>query len=61
MPLEHFHPTIRWWFAGRFGEPTEPQREGWERIRSGRHMLIFRADLSRYNGFLGESRHLAIH
>src|SRR5437762_594906 len=40
MPLEHFHPTIRRWFAGRFGEPTEPQREGWQRIRSGRHTLI---------------------
>jgi ATP-dependent helicase Lhr and Lhr-like helicase len=40
MPLEHFYPTIRRWFAARFGEPTEPQREGWERIRSGRHTLI---------------------
>src|SRR5439155_15081713 len=40
MPLEHFHPTIRRWFAARFGEPTEPQREGWGRIRSGRHTLI---------------------
>ena len=40
MPLEHFHPTIQRWFAGRFGEPTEPQREGWQRIRSGRHTLI---------------------
>jgi len=40
MPLEHFHPTIQRWFAGRFGQPTEPQREGWGRIRSGRHTLI---------------------
>ncbi len=40
MPLAHFHPTIQRWFAGRFGGPTEPQREGWERIRSGRHTLI---------------------
>jgi ATP-dependent helicase Lhr and Lhr-like helicase len=40
MSLEHFHPTIQRWFAGRFGEPTEPQWEGWRRIRSGRHTLI---------------------
>jgi ATP-dependent Lhr-like helicase len=40
MPLAHFHPTIQRWFAARFGEPTEPQHEGWERIRSGRHTLI---------------------
>ena len=40
MPLAHFHPTIQRWFAARFGGPTEPQREGWERIRSGRHTLI---------------------
>ncbi len=40
MSLEHFHPTIQRWFSGRFGEPTEPQREGWQRIGSGRHTLI---------------------
>ena len=40
MPLEQFHPTIQRWFSQRFGEPTEPQREGWPRIRSGRHTLI---------------------
>src|SRR4051812_6196317 len=40
MPLEHFHPTIQSWFARRFGEATEPQREGWPRIRSGRNVLI---------------------
>src|SRR3954462_5533161 len=40
MPLEHFHPTIQSWFARRFGDPTEPQREGWPRIRSGRNVLI---------------------
>src|SRR5688500_17042661 len=40
MPLEQFHPTIGRWFAGRFGEPTEPQREGWPHIRSGRNTLI---------------------
>src|SRR3954463_4782513 len=40
MPLEHFHPTIQSWFARRFGEATEPQREGWPRIVSGRNVLI---------------------
>ena len=40
MSLEHFHPTIQRWFSKRFGQPTEPQREGWSRIRSGRHTLI---------------------
>src|SRR5215210_4370574 len=40
MPLALFHPTIQRWFSQRFGEPTEPQREGWPRIRSGRHTLI---------------------
>jgi ATP-dependent Lhr-like helicase len=40
MPLARFHPTIQQWFEDRFGEPTEPQHEGWPRIRSGRHTLI---------------------
>ncbi len=40
MPLTHFHPTIQRWFAQRFGEPSEPQREGWPHIRQGRHTLI---------------------
>ncbi len=40
MPLSQFHPTIQRWFAQRFGEPTEPQREGWPRIRQGKHTLI---------------------
>src|SRR5205814_9870997 len=40
MPLAGFHPTIQRWFTQRFGEPTEPQREGWPRIREGRHTLI---------------------
>jgi ATP-dependent Lhr-like helicase len=40
MPLGHFHPTIQRWFNDRFGQPTEAQREGWPRIRSGRHTLI---------------------
>src|SRR6185503_590705 len=40
MSLEQFHPTIQRWFSARFGEPTEPQREGWPRIQSERHTLI---------------------
>jgi ATP-dependent Lhr-like helicase len=40
MPLAPFHPSIQRWFTQRFGEPSEPQRQGWPRIRSGRHTLI---------------------
>ena len=40
MPLALFHPTIQRWFSERFGEPTEPQRQGWPHIRSGRNTLI---------------------
>src|SRR3954469_10149507 len=40
MPLAGFHPTIQRWFEQRFGEPTEPQREGWPLIRGGGHTLI---------------------
>ena len=38
--LAGFHPTIQRWFAQRFGEPTEPQREGWPHIRAGNHTLV---------------------
>ncbi len=40
MSLELFHPLIRQWFAGRFGEPTEPQIRGWPEIAAGKHTLI---------------------
>lgn len=40
MALDRFHPTIQRWFLARFQQPTAPQREGWPRIRSGRHTLI---------------------
>ncbi len=40
MPLTSFHPVVARWFHRRFGEPTTPQRLGWEAIRSGRHTLI---------------------
>jgi ATP-dependent Lhr-like helicase len=35
-----FHPLVDGWFRDRFGEPTEPQREGWPRIAAGRDVLI---------------------
>jgi ATP-dependent helicase Lhr and Lhr-like helicase len=40
VPLSEFHPTVQRWFAQRFGEPTEPQRQGWPHIRAGRNTLI---------------------
>jgi ATP-dependent Lhr-like helicase len=40
VALAGFHPTIQRWFAQRFGEPTEPQTEGWPRIAAGEHTLI---------------------
>src|SRR6478672_1323084 len=39
-PLASFHPTVRAWFAERFGAPSEPQRMGWPAIASGEHTLI---------------------
>src|SRR5688500_7314514 len=41
MSIECFHPAIRRWIERRFGEPTEPQRQGWPHIRTGRHTLIY--------------------
>jgi len=38
--LKDFHPAVRTWFEGRFGAPTDAQREGWPQIRSGRNVLI---------------------
>jgi ATP-dependent Lhr-like helicase len=35
-----FHPVLRQWWAGRFGEPTAAQAEGWQAIRRGEHTLI---------------------
>src|ERR687890_1240390 len=40
MPLSSFHPIVSRWFQQRFGEPTAPQRLGWEAIRAGRDALI---------------------
>ncbi|HYZ16224.1 MAG TPA: DEAD/DEAH box helicase, partial [Candidatus Acidoferrum sp.] len=35
-----FHPLVGTWFAGRYGEPTEPQIQGWPLIRAGHDVLI---------------------
>ncbi|MFL5404074.1 MAG: DEAD/DEAH box helicase [Gemmatimonadales bacterium] len=40
MPLSSFHPVVARWFRHRFGDPTPPQRFGWEAIRAGRDTLI---------------------
>ncbi len=38
--LEAFHPVVAKWFTDRFGTPTEPQEQGWPRIRKGEDTLI---------------------
>src|SRR5918993_5621285 len=35
-----FHPVLRGWWDGRFGDPTAAQSEGWSAIRRGEHTLI---------------------
>jgi ATP-dependent Lhr-like helicase len=40
MPLSHFHPIVRRWFAAELGEPTLVQQRGWRAIRERRHALI---------------------
>ncbi|HET6837044.1 MAG TPA: DEAD/DEAH box helicase, partial [Gemmatimonadales bacterium] len=40
MSLTSFHPAVARWFQQRFGEPTTPQRLGWDAIRAGRNTLI---------------------
>jgi ATP-dependent Lhr-like helicase len=35
-----FHPVLQRWWAGRFGEPTAAQLDGWRAIRRGEHTLI---------------------
>src|SRR5690349_17786978 len=37
---DDFHPVLRRWWGGRFGEPTAAQAEGWGAIRRGEHTLI---------------------
>ena len=38
--LGEFHPLVSEWFAARYGEPTEPQIQGWPVIRAGDDVLI---------------------
>jgi len=40
MPLSAFHPVTTRWFEQKFGQPTPPQRLGWQAIREGQHTLI---------------------
>ncbi|HLG21230.1 MAG TPA: DEAD/DEAH box helicase, partial [Candidatus Manganitrophaceae bacterium] len=40
MPLSLFHPVISKWFTGRFGAPTEAQRQGWPSIHRSQDTLI---------------------
>ena len=35
-----FHPAVWSWFRDKFGEPSEPQQEGWPAIRDGQNVLI---------------------
>jgi ATP-dependent helicase Lhr and Lhr-like helicase len=37
---QDFHPVLRRWWEGRFGDPTAAQTEGWRAIRRGEHTLI---------------------
>jgi ATP-dependent Lhr-like helicase len=37
---QDFHPVLRRWWDGRFGEPTAAQTQGWSAIRRGAHTLI---------------------
>ncbi len=38
--MTDFLPCVRRWFETTFSEPTQPQREGWPAIASGRDTLI---------------------
>src|SRR5579871_3232064 len=38
--LDWAHPIVREWFTSRFGEPTEPQEQGWPHILASRTTLI---------------------
>ncbi len=38
--LALFHPVIASWFARRYGEPTDIQRQAWPRIAAGEHVLV---------------------
>jgi ATP-dependent helicase Lhr and Lhr-like helicase len=38
--VSNFHPLVGDWFTARYGEPTEPQVQGWPLIRAGQDVLI---------------------
>ncbi len=40
MPLTDFHPSVKSWFAGAYGAPTEVQSEAWPAIHNNRYTLI---------------------
>ena len=40
MPLSHFTPAVRDWFASAFERPTEVQAQAWPAIATGEHTLI---------------------
>lgn len=39
-PLAPFHPAVQAWFRSAFGQPTEPQVQGWRAIARGESTLI---------------------
>jgi ATP-dependent helicase Lhr and Lhr-like helicase len=38
--VDYFTDTTRRWFEAAFAQPTEVQRQGWERIAAGEHTLL---------------------
>jgi len=40
LPLSHFTPAVRDWFASAFEGPTEVQAQAWPAIATGEHVLI---------------------
>ncbi len=40
MPMSHFTPAVRDWFAAAFERPTEAQAQAWPAIATGEHTLI---------------------
>lgn len=38
--IDQFHPLLREWFTARYGNPTEPQVQGWPQIRDGHDVLL---------------------
>ncbi|MGI8559393.1 MAG: DEAD/DEAH box helicase, partial [Solirubrobacteraceae bacterium] len=40
VPMSHFKPHVRDWFAGAFEQPTPAQAQAWPAIATGEHVLI---------------------